>query len=474
MATLRGWLARQRSRHVAELAELVSIPSVSTDPRRAGEIARAARWVRQRLRRAGCTRTAIRPTGGHPVVHGEWLGRPGAPTVLVYGHYDVQPEDPVEAWTDPPFAPRVRGGRLYGRGASDNKGQFLAHVAALEARMAVGGSPVNVKFLIEGEEEIGSPHLASFVRQKRRELACDAVVVSDSPMLAKGVPAVCYGLRGLCYLELTVEGTRRDLHSGAYGGAVLNPANALAAMIASLHDGRGRIHIPGFHDRVRRPGRAERRRLARLPHSDRDLARSIGAPALHGETGYTTLERLWTRPSLDVNGVWGGFMGDGAKTVIPGRVSAKLSMRLVPDQRPQEVARLVAAHLERIAPPAVRVTVRELHGGEPWLAAPEHPARQAAARALGAAFDAETVFVREGGTIPVVPVLERVLRAPVVLMGLGLATDNLHAPDEHMALDNFHRGIEAAALFLDEIAAEYHARPGRAGRPRSGGGDGAC
>ena len=322
MGSVTGYVRRARATHLRQLQELLSIPSVSTDSRHAKDVRRAAEWVRKRLKSAGCTKTELHKTPRHPIVYGEWLGAPGAPTVLVYGHYDVQPADPLELWSTPPFEPVVRNGKIFARGASDNKGQFLAHVNALEAHLqSHGRCPVNVKFLIEGEEEIGSPNLDAFIAKNRNRLACDVAVVSDSAMFAKGLPAICYGLRGLAYLELQVRGTDRDLHSGSFGGAVINPANALVSLLASLKDNQGRVAVPGFYEKVRRLRPAERKAFAGLPHSDARYKRSIGAPELYGETGYTTLERIWARPTLDINGIWGGFTGEGAKTVIPAEAS---------------------------------------------------------------------------------------------------------------------------------------------------------
>ncbi len=308
MGSVTGYVRRARATHLQQFRELLSIPSVSTDSRHAKDVRRAAEWVRKRLKSAGCTKVEQHKTPRHPIVYGEWLGAPGAPTVLVYGHYDVQPVDPLELWRTPPFEPVVRNGKIFARGASDNKGQFLAHVNALEAHLqSHGRCPVNVKFLIEGEEEIGSPNLDAFVAKSRQRLACDVAVVSDSAMFAKGLPAICYGLRGLAYLEVHIRGTNRDLHSGSFGGAVINPANALVSLLASLKDGKGRVTVPGFYDKVRRLGPAERKAFGKLPHSDSRYKRSIGAPELYGEAGYTTLERIWARPTLDINGIWSGF-----------------------------------------------------------------------------------------------------------------------------------------------------------------------
>jgi acetylornithine deacetylase/succinyl-diaminopimelate desuccinylase-like protein len=452
MSSIPKYLQKNRKRHLNELVELLSIPSISTEKERAGDVRRAADWVQRRLKAAGCTRVDVHKTDGHPIVYGEWLGAPGRPTILVYGHYDVQPVDPLELWKTPPFEPTVRGGKIFARGASDDKGQVIVHVNALEAHLANGGTcPVNVKFVIEGEEEIGSDSLEPFIRDHKRLLACDAVVVSDTAMFDKDVPSICYGLRGLTYLEISLRGTDSDLHSGSYGGSVVNPANALVEMLAKLKDARGRVTIPGFYANVKRLTMAERRAFSSLPHSDSKYKKSIGAPDLFGESNYSTLERVWVRPSLDINGIWSGFTGEGAKTVIPAEAHAKVSMRLVPDQTPKEIYRKAAAYIKKLAPKSVKVTVRDLHGGDAWVAPTDHPALKSAGNAMLRAFGRKPVFVREGGSIPIVPSFEHMLKVPVVLMGIGLPDDNLHAPNEKMDLDQFYKGIEASAYLMEEL-----------------------
>jgi acetylornithine deacetylase/succinyl-diaminopimelate desuccinylase-like protein len=450
--TVGHYMSENRDRHLEELFELLRIPSVSTGDSNTKDVARAAGWVRDRLKAAGCTKVEVIETKRHPIVYGEWMGAPGKPTILAYGHYDVQPVDPIEKWHTPPFEPTIRDGRIYARGSSDDKGQLIIHVNALEAHLKTHGTcPVNMKFLIEGEEEIGSPNLDPFLTANRKRLACDAVVVSDTAMFDRGVPSICYGLRGLAYLQIDVTGTSGDLHSGSFGGAVVNPANALVTMLASLKDARGKVKIPGFYDDVRKLTAAERKAFAGLPHKDTRFRRQIGAPELFGEKGFTTLERLWARPSLDINGIWSGFTGEGAKTVIPATAHAKISMRLVPDQSPRDIARKVSRHLKAIAPKSVRVKVADLHGGDSWLADTGHPALRAAGKAMERAFGKPAVFVREGGSIPIVSTFGKVLKAPCVLMGIGLNDDNLHAPNEKLELDNFHRGNEAAAFLLEEL-----------------------
>jgi len=450
---LSNYLRQERKRHLRELKELLSIPSISTDPRHATDVKRAAKWVSDRLERAGCTKVKIQPTKKHPIVYGEWLGAKGRPTVLVYGHYDVQPVDPLHLWKSDPFTPTVRDGKLFARGASDDKGQVIVHVNALEAHLRNGGCPVNVKFLIEGEEEIGSPNLDGFIARNKKLLSCDVVVVSDTAMFAKGRPSICYGLRGLAYIEVSLTGTDRDLHSGSFGGAVVNPANALVKMLDTLKDAKGRIKIKGFYDKVVKLTAKERTAFAKLPHSDARFKKSIGAPALHGESGYTTLERLWGRPTLDINGIWSGFTGEGAKTVIPAVAHAKISMRLVPNQRPADVEKKIARHLKSVAPKSVKVEIKSLHGGDAWVTQTDHPAMLAASRAMQRAFGRKAVFVREGGSIPVVATFDTMFGVPCVLMGIGLQDDNLHAPNEKIDLDQFYGGIEAAAYLMEELGA---------------------
>jgi len=452
MSDVAAYMKERQQQHLDQLCELLRIPSISTDLARAEDIGRAATWVRDRLLAAGCTKAEIHRTEGHPIVYGEWLGAPGKKTILVYGHYDVQPVDPIEQWHTPPFEPTVRDGRIYARGAADDKGQFIIHVNALEAHLRTSGScPVNMKFIIEGEEEIGSEHLTPFIEANRKTLSCDAVVVSDTAMFAKGVPSICHGLRGLTYLQVDLRGTDSDLHSGTFGGAVINPAFALVQMLAQLKDSKGKVRVPGFYDKVRKLTASERKAFRSLPHNDAKYKKAIGAPELFGEAGFSTLERTWARPTLEINGIWGGFSGEGAKTVIPAEAHAKISCRLVPNQAPREIARKVEAYLKKIAPRAVTLKVRNLHGGEAWLAETTHPALQAAGRAVRRAFGKVPVFMREGGSIPVIASFDRILRVPAVLLGIGLHDDNLHAPNEKMDLDNFFRGNEAAAYLLEEI-----------------------
>ena len=453
MADLLEYLRASRERHLRELEEFLRIPSVSAKSEHREDTARAADWLAGKMRDAGLETAEVIATAGHPVVIGEWRGAEGAPTLLVYGHYDVQPPEPLEEWLSPPFEPTVREGNLYARGSVDDKGQLYLHLKAVEAHLSARGTlPVNVVFLIEGEEEIGSPNLTAFLEENRERLACDAVLVSDTTMFAPGFPSITMGLRGLAYMEVRVQGPRGDLHSGSYGGAVVNPANALARIIAGLHDPEGRVTIPGFYDAVRDLSDREREEIRALPYDEEVLREEVGSPELGGESGFGALERVWARPTLDVNGLLSGYTGEGAKTVLPARAMAKISMRLVPDQDYREVERLFADHVRALAPAGVTVEVQALHGGQPWRADPTEPVFEAAARALEKAFGRPPVFVREGGSIPIVHAFQQTLRAPVALLGFGLPGENAHAPNEWFSLDNYHRGTEAIALLFDELA----------------------
>ncbi|MDX1623079.1 MAG: dipeptidase [Gemmatimonadota bacterium] len=436
-----------------ELKRLLEIPSVSTDPAHAPDVARCAEHCRDSLEGIGFPVAELVETGGHPIVYAEWTGADGAPTVLFYGHYDVQPVDPIEEWTSPPFEPTVRDGRIWGRGTADDKGQIFAHWKAWEAWIAeTGGLPCNVKVLLEGEEETGSEHLEPFIEENLDRLAADCVMISDSPMFAPGLPSICYGLRGLCYMEIRVQGPATDLHSGSFGGAVANPANALAKILASLTDHERHVAIEAFYDKVRPLSEEERAELRKLPLNEVEYRRELGVPELVGEAGFSTLERLWARPTLDINGMVAGFTGEGAKTVLPAKASAKVSMRLVPDQDPDEISELFTRHVEAHAPAGVRVEVENLHDARPYVAPIDHPANRAAKRALEEAFDAEAVFTREGGSIPVTVTFEQRLGIPSIMMGFGLPDQNAHAPDENLDLHNFHRGTVAAARFYREYA----------------------
>ena len=447
-----AYLGANRDRALDELFELLRIPSVSARSEHNVDTARAAQWMADSLRKIGFF-AALHSTKGHPIVLGEWRNAPaGAPTILIYGHYDVQPAEPLELWESPPFEPEVRGGKLYARGAVDDKGQLFLHVKALEAHLATRGSlPVNVIVLAEGEEEVGSDNLAGFIEKNATTLACDAVVISDSSMFAPGLPSILSSLRGLAYLQIDVQGPSVDLHSGSYGGGVMNPAMALARILATMHDADGHVAIPGFYDKVRDWGDAARTQIRSLPFDDKVFLAEAGSPALFGEKGYSTLERLWMRPTCEVNGLLSGYTGEGAKTVLPARAMAKVSCRLVPDQDPHEIEELVRAHVERVAPPGVTVMVRALHGGNPWRADLNGWIFDAARRALATAFDREPVITGEGGSIPVVGDFQKILNAPVLLVGFGLPGENAHAPNEWLSVDNFFNGTRAMAALWDEV-----------------------
>lgn len=449
---LDSYLTSNDARIQRELFDFLRIPSVSARSEHDADTARAAEWTAQALRDAGLEAT-VYPTAGHPVVVGEWRSAgKGAPTVLVYGHYDVQPAEPLELWTSPPFEPTVRNGRLYARGSVDDKGQLFLHVKALEAHLRSRGKlPVNVVVVAEGEEEVGSEHLEQFVRSHADRLRADYVVISDSAMFAPGLPSILSSLRGLAYFQIDVQGPAQDLHSGSYGGAVVNPAMALARILATFHDTDGRIAIPGFYDTVREWPAAVRTQMKGLPFDEEHFREETGAPALGGETGYSVLERLWTRPTCEVNGLLSGYTGEGAKTVLPSRAMAKVSCRLVPDQDPAGIEKLMKAHVATVAPSGVNVTVTHLHGGRPWRAELNGPLFDAARRALAAAFGREPVITGEGGSIPVVGDFERILGAPVALIGFGLPGENAHAPDEWMSMENFTKGMRAIATLWDEL-----------------------
>jgi acetylornithine deacetylase/succinyl-diaminopimelate desuccinylase-like protein len=442
-----------QDRSLEELIEFLSIPSISTQPEHKPDIERAAAWLRDRLLAAGFTKADVMPTAGHPVVYAEWLAAGSdTPTVLVYGHYDVQPPDPLDEWTTPPFEPTVVGDDLFARGASDNKGQLYAHVKAMEAlRETAGTLPVNVKCIFEGEEEIGSPSLTPFIRQHADLLAADVAAISDTHILDKDTPSIVYALRGLVYVEIEVTGPDHDLHSGVYGGAVHNPINALCRMIARLQDGDGHITIPGFYDRVRSLDAEERAELAKAPFNHKAWLAEAGVKADWGEGEYTIVERTTARPTLDVNGIWGGYTKPGSKTVLPSQACAKISMRLVPDQDPARVRQLIHDYLLEIAPPEVGVEVRSLHSGNGAIVRRDSPAMRAAFRAYAEVFGKEPIFVREGGSIPVVATFQHVLGIETILMGFGLPDDRLHSPNEKFHLPNFYRGIETVIRFMENL-----------------------
>ncbi len=433
--------------------EWLRIPSISALPAHKADVRRAGEWAAAALQRAGLEHVALIESDVHPLVYADWL-HAGAeqPTVLIYGHFDVQPVDPLALWDTPPFEPTVLGENLYARGAADDKGQSYIHVKAIEALLqTVGQLPVNVKFIFEGEEEYGGATINQYVSAHAEKLAADAVLISDSHMLSPTQPSILYGLRGMWSGELTVRGAAHDLHSGSYGGAIHNANQALAELLAALHAPDGRVAVPGFYDLVRPLAAEERAALARVPYGEEEILRDSGAPATWGEVEYSVTERIGARPTLEINGMWGGFTGDGFKTVIPAEARAKLSCRLVPDQDPAQIGAALAAYLQQIAPPTVTVHLQTFHTGLPFLAPLDDTAIQAGARALRRVFGTEPVFMREGGGIPVATVFQQALRAPVVFLGFGLPDDNLHAPNEKFHLPNFYRGIEASIAFLEEM-----------------------
>jgi acetylornithine deacetylase/succinyl-diaminopimelate desuccinylase-like protein len=454
MDEVLAFIDEHRDRFVTDLIHWVRIPSVSSDPARAGDVRASAEHLETHLRSAGADRVEIWHTRGHPAVFAEWLGAPStAPTLLVYGHHDVQPVDPVNLWISPPFEATVRDNRLFGRGVVDDKGQVYVHAKAIESFIAtVGRLPIRLKMIVEGEEEIGSAHLDGLLREHAVDLASDFVCVSDTAMFGRGIPSLCIGLRGLAYLEVYVEGPSVDLHSGSFGGGVLNPVNALAKMIASLHHDDGRVAVRGFYDHVRPLRAEEREMIARLPFDEAEWLASTGSPSVAGEKGYSTLERIWARPTLDCSGITGGFQGEGAKTIIPARASAKIGCRLVPDQEPDDIVNKVREHFLRVAPEGVRVRVEYRHGGRPYLAPTDHPVYEVAKRAFSKAFGKPTVFIREGGSIPFVRTIADATGKPCLLMGFGQPDENSHAPNEWLDLENYHLGIKSAAYLYDEIA----------------------
>jgi acetylornithine deacetylase/succinyl-diaminopimelate desuccinylase-like protein len=442
-----------RDRYIDELKAYLAIPSVSALPAHAQDVRRCAEWTMGELARIGMQNARLIETPGNPVVYADWLGAPGKPTILFYGHYDVQPVDPLDKWISPPFEATVRDGEIYARGAADDKGQVFMHFKAIEAHLSQTGSlPCNIKVFIEGEEEVGSTHLDEFVHSHKTELAADVVVISDSTMFDRGVPSICYGLRGLAYFQLDLTGTASDLHSGSFGGAVANPAYVLTQIIAQFKDRGGRIKIPGFYDDVRDLRPEERAQWKQLPFSETRYRKDLGAPRLFGESGYTTLERTWARPTCEINGLLSGFTGEGAKTVIPATAMAKISMRLVPDQDPDKIAGLFEAYLAKIVPKTVQYKLTRMHGGKPWMTEFDNRYVQAAARSIERGFGKVPVFTREGGSIPVVSTFQQALGVPSVLFGVGLPDENAHAPNEKLDLENFQNGVIASAYLYQEIS----------------------
>jgi acetylornithine deacetylase/succinyl-diaminopimelate desuccinylase-like protein len=453
LAPVLALLETTHDRILAELVELASIPSVSTDPAHVADLHAAAAWVAAKLRSAGPFTVKIMPTPGASIVYAEWLGAPGAPTALIYGHYDVQPEDPIDLWKSPPFQPTLREGRLYGRGVSDDKGPMLIPIKVAEAFFSAAGRlPINVKFLIEGEEEIGSRHLEPFVAQHRELLAADVLLSADGGMWRIDEPSLTVANRGLAGLELTVSGPAKDLHSGRHGGSVANPLHAMARLIASLHRPDGRVAVAGFYDKVRELSPAERADIAALPFDEAVYLAQVGAEAASGEPGYTTLERQWTRPTLEVNGMWGGYQGPGHKTVLPSEAHAKLTFRLVPDQDPDEVVAVVVRHLEAHVPPGTRLTTRPAdHGARPAHIARDHPVLKAAEVALEATYGVAPLIVRMGGTVPIAEIFQRLMGLDTVYFSFSTGDEDFHSPNEFFRVHRLHEGLAAWARLWDQL-----------------------
>lgn len=448
----RDYIKQNGERFESELFDLLRIPSISAQSSHKGDMVRCAEWLAASLLKAGADKAEVMPTEGNPVVYAEKIVDPKAKTVLVYGHYDVMPVDPVEEWNTDPFEPVIKDGRIWARGANDDKGQSFMHVKAFEAMVNCGELPCNVKFMLEGEEEIGSASLYKWCRDNKKMLKADVILVSDTSLIGWETPSITCGLRGLCYMEVEVTGPNKDLHSGLYGGAVANPANVLTRMVASLIDENGHITLPGFYDSVRELTPAERRAFNKAPFCLREYKKALEIGDVEGEDGYTTIERTGVRPSLDVNGIWGGYIEEGTKTVIPSKASAKISMRLVPDQDYVQIGKLFEKHFKAIAPKSVKVKVRTLHGGAPYVSPTDLPAYKAAAKALEETFGKKPLPYYSGGSIPIISGFEKILGLKSILMGFGLDRDAIHSPNESYGLDNFYRGIETIILFYKYFA----------------------
>jgi acetylornithine deacetylase/succinyl-diaminopimelate desuccinylase-like protein len=455
MSSVENYIQENAKNFEEQLFHFLRIPSVSTDSKHKGDVKKAAQFLIDQLNDIGLNKVTLHETDGHPIITAEKCPHEDRPTVLIYGHYDVQPSDPDELWKTPPFEPTVKEGRVYARGASDDKGQSFTHVKAIEAYMKTGTDlPVNVKFILEGEEEIGSPNLIPFIQANKELLECDMVLISDTAMFGEDQPSITYGLRGLAYMEVHVTGPNRDLHSGVFGGAVENPANALAEIIAKLKDEDGVIQIPGFYDDVEPMTDEMREAYKKLPFDEDGYKKDLNLKALHGEKGYSTLERASARPSLDVNGLWSGYQGEGAKTVLPAKAGAKISMRLVPGQDPKKIAKLFTDYVESLAPDTLTVEVEEHHGGHPVVIDLDFYGLKAAAKAFEKVYKKDVLFAREGGSIPIVADFKKVLGVNSILMGFGQTKDALHSPNESFSLKDFHRGIQTSAKFF-ELLPEY-------------------
>jgi len=453
LQSLNTYFETKREVHLDELKQFLRIPSISALSEHKQDMKTAAQWLADSLETAGLENISIDETKGHPVVYADWLHAEGKPTILVYGHYDVQPVDPLNLWDSEPFDPQVRDNKLFARGASDDKGQVYMHVKAIEALFQTEGKlPVNVKFCIEGEEEIGSPNLPEYVEANTEKLSADIIVISDTGMQGPGKPAVCYGLRGLAGVQIDVKGAKSDLHSGLYGGGVQNSIHALVEVLNSFRDAEGTIQVEGFYDNVRPVSDDERAAYAALEFDEDALKTELGVVSLFGEKGYTHLERTWVRPTLEINGVFGGFSGEGIKTVLPSEAGAKITCRLVPDQDPDEIVAKLKAHIEKHKPAGVTVEVTEFDKGKPFITPFDHPAIQAAGRSYEKVYNVPTAYVRGGGSIPIVASFDEILGLPVVLMGFGLASENFHAPNEHFHLENFDQGLRVIGDYYHEIA----------------------
>jgi acetylornithine deacetylase/succinyl-diaminopimelate desuccinylase-like protein len=447
MESWKDYQSQHKDRFLNELLELLRIPSISARSENKNDMIKCAEAVKERLQQAGADKVEIFQTPGHPIVYGEKIIDASKPTVLVYGHYDVQPPDPLDLWHSGPFEPVIKDGKIFARGSCDDKGQFYMHVKALETMVQTNTLPTNVKFIIEGEEEVGSPNLANFLVEKKDLLKSDVILISDTSMLSLQTPSIDVGVRGLSYIEVEVTGPNRDLHSGVYGGAVANPITILAKMIASLHDENNHITVPGFYDDVLKSSEAERAEMAKAPYDENEYMEDLGVKELWGEKGYTTNERTGIRPTLEVNGIWGGYTGEGAKTVLPSKAFAKISCRLVPNQKSAKITEVLINHLEKIAPPCVTVKASEHHGGDPYLTPVDSIEYQSASKAIEATFGKTPIPVRGGGSIPITSLFETVLGLKTVFLGFGLDSDNLHSPNEKFELANFYKGIETIPYF---------------------------
>lgn len=444
MTQYYDFVERERETFLSQLFDFLRFPSVSSRSEHKSDVSNCARWLAEHMKSIGIEKVQLFETAGHPIVYGEYIKQPDALTVLVYGHYDVQPVEPLELWETPPFEPNIRNGRIFARGSSDDKGQLFIHLKAFESILKTNGHfPINIKFLFEGEEEAGSNHLDEFIHNNKELLKCDSVAISDTEWFAEGLPSICYALRGISFIEVTVFGPNRDLHSGSYGGAVDNPAQVLSWIISRLKDKYGRVAVPEFYENVVPLTEDERKEFQRLPFDEQEYCRSIGIPMSYGEIGYSVLERSWARPTLEINGMFSGYTGEGAKTIIPATATAKISMRLVPNQTHKEITEKVTKFIREIAPPTVKIEINEMHGGNPVITPIDSVWIQKAKEALKMAFGKEPVFMREGGSIPICETFQNELKAPPVLLGFGLPTDNIHSPNENFAIDNFFGGIKA-------------------------------